>query len=427
MNSGTDLFVGVDVGTSGVRAIAIDADQNVMANTSCRMDVNGDDHRDPALWKAALATTLSSLLQTVSAEAIRAISVDGTSGTMLPVNGDGAPLDTPMMYNDPVTDTAIIDRISAIAPETSAALGANSALARAIVLQDVPGTVRVIHQADWIAGLLSGHFDVSDENNALKTGYDPVAGNWPSWIGDSGIREGFLPQIVEPGTATGKAIGALARELRLLEKTVVIAGTTDGCASFLATGADKPGEGVSALGTTLTVKLLSDKPVFAPQYGIYSHRLVGGWLAGGASNTGGNVLVKYFPADRIKTLSENIDPETDSGLDYYPLARPGERFPVNDAAMKPRLSPRPEDDSQFLKGMLEGIAEVECLAYRRLAELGAPKLTSIRSVGGGAANSVWKKIRTRKLGVPAADVVSPEAAFGAALLAMKGAGEMEAA
>jgi sugar (pentulose or hexulose) kinase len=200
----------------------------------------------------------------------------------------------------------------------------------------------------------------------------------------------------------------------------VVAGTTDGCASFLATGASKPGDGVSALGSTLTIKLLSDKPVYAPQYGIYSHRIGDRWLAGGASNTGGAVLAKYFSAEDIQRLSATIDLSMPTALDYYPLAAAGERFPINDSTLQPRLSPRPATDDQFLHGILQGIANIEQLAYQRLSELGAPALDSLRSVGGGSKNEVWTHLRHQTLNVPFVHSVSDQAAVGSASLARDG-------
>ncbi|MDH5423124.1 MAG: FGGY-family carbohydrate kinase, partial [Acidimicrobiia bacterium] len=193
-----------------------------------------------------------------------------------------------------------------------------------------------------------------------------------------------------------------------------------GCASFVATGADEPGEGVTALGTTMTIKLLSDRPISAPEYGIYSHRILGQWLAGGASNTGGRVLLKFFDAEAISRLSTQLDPEADSPFDYYPLAEPGERFPIADPALAPRLEPRPEGDADFLHGLFDGIARIEALAYARLRELGAPKLASVRTVGGGAQNATWTRLRERRLGVPMIAPASAEAAYGSALLARRG-------
>src|SRR6478672_3352777 len=148
------------------------------------------------------------------------------------------------------------------------------------------------------------------------------------------------------------------RDGLVTDASVVVAGSTDGCAAFLATGADKPGHAVTSLGSTLVLKLASEHPVFAPEYGLYSHRIGDVWLAGGASNTGGAVLAHYFAPARIAELSANIDPATRTGLDYYPLVKPGERFPIADPTLAPRLEPRPLDDAEFLKAIFEGIAGI---------------------------------------------------------------------
>jgi D-ribulokinase len=110
-------------------------------------------------------------------------------------------------------------------------------------------------------------------------------------------------------------------------------------------------------------------------------------------------------------------------LDYYPLVMDGERFPIADPLLKPRMHPRPKDDADFLKAIFEGIADIEALGYQRLAELGCPPLSSVRSVGGGAVNVVWTRIRARRLGVPMLPALSAEAAAGTAQLALKGARE----
>lgn len=412
------LFVGLDLGTSGARAVVIDAARREIAMAKSAMTDHGADIRDPHVWWAAAQLALRDALAQVDADQVAAIAVDGTSGTMLGVDADGAALTTGLMYNDACTDHAILDAIAAHAPAISAAHGPTSGAARVLLLaRERP--FRVLHQADWIAFQLSGRM-VSDANNALKTGYDPVAGGWPDWLADAGIDMALLPPVVEPGTPTGTVTPAAAQAFGLPPGCKVVAGTTDGCASFLATGAAEAGDGVSALGTTLTVKLLSDRPIFAPEYGIYSHRLLGRWLAGGASNSGGAALLKHFTPAEMAALSERIDPETDSGLDYYPLPGTGERFPVADPSLPSRTAPRPADDALFLQGLLEGVTAVEALAYRRLTELGAPALRSLRSVGGGAANPVWTRLRARKLGVPMPAPLSAEAAYGAALLALAG-------
>ncbi|TPK74514.1 carbohydrate kinase [Mesorhizobium sp. B2-4-18] len=419
----TPLVVGIDIGTSGARAVAMRRDFFIAAQSAVPLDRFGPNPRDPRTWWQAVQAALAGLLSSIDRATVRAIAVDGTSGTLLPVDTDGRPLAEPLMYNDKVDDGDILAIVAREAPETSAAHGPTSGLAKALRFQRLPGAAAVLHQADWIAGNLSGRFDVSDENNALKTGYDVEARRWPDWIAATGMRMNLLPDVVEPGEVSGTLTTAAAALFGLPRDVVVVAGTTDGCASFLATGATAAGDGVTALGSSLTIKILSDRPISAPRFGIYSHRLGDTWLAGGASNSGGKVLARHFPLARIIELSTMIDPATETGLDYYPLATSGERFPIADPALPPRLVPRPADDADYLKAMFEGMAAIEALGYRRLGELGAPALTSVRSVGGGAANPAWSAIRQRKLGVAFLPALSDEAAAGAARLALKGANE----
>lgn len=420
------LSLGIDIGTSGVRAVAMEKGGGIAGQAAARLSAHGANGRDPAVWRRTLDTVLADLFAEIDAMRIVSIAVDGTSGTVLPVTRDGEPLADALMYSDPVEDRDILVSIATRAPSASAAHGPTSGLAKVLQFRKWLAPWKSIHQADWIAGLFTGTFDLSDENNALKTGYDPVSRGWPAWIGSVGTTLDDLPEVRAPGTPFGSVCQAAARRYGFGPATIVTAGTTDGCASFLATGASQPGEGVTALGTSLTVKVLSDTPIFAPQYGLYSHRIGDMWLAGGASNTGGKVLAAFFDADRIAELSLRIDPAVPTGLDYYPLTGPGERFPIADPTLPPRLEPRPADDGRFLQGLFEGIAGIEARAYALLAELGGPRLTSLRSVGGGAANPVFSEIRRRRLGVPFLPAFSDEAAAGTARLAWMGAPPAEA-
>jgi sugar (pentulose or hexulose) kinase len=113
---------------------------------------------------------------------------------VLPVDASGTPLAEPLMYNDRVEDV-ILSRINEIVPAMSAAHGPTSGLAKMLHFQPVAGVAKLLHQADWIAGKLSGRFDVTDENNALKSGYDPVARCWPEWMGETGLKPHLLPEV----------------------------------------------------------------------------------------------------------------------------------------------------------------------------------------------------------------------------------------
>ena len=157
----------------------------------------------------------------------------------------------------------------------------------------------------------------------------------------------------------GTVSPTVAAQLDLPLNCQIRAGTTDSIAAFLASGATNPGEAVTSLGSTLVLKLLSQQRVDCADYGIYSHRLGNLWLAGGASNTGGAVLAHFFSPQDLAQLSQSIDPSHESTLDYYPLLKPGERFPVNQPDFPPRLQPRPVNDAEFLHGLLESLAQIE--------------------------------------------------------------------
>ena len=297
-----DVVLGIDVGTSGVRIVASDRTGALLAMSKAPIVApiqnSGRSLQDPQIWWTAIEQALA--LLDLKGLNVLALAIDGTSGTILAVDKSGEPLGLASMYND-LAERVDVDKVLAVAPMETAARGGSSPLARALSMQK--GAARILHQADWLSGKFSGHYDVSDENNALKSGYDPIARVWPSWIAGTGFDVGLFPKVVPAGTATGTILPGIADEFGLSRTAAIVAGTTDGCAAFLASGASDPGDGVTSLGTTLTLKLLSDRPVFSPEYGIYSHRIGDQWLAGGASNSGGGVLRKYFSSEDIARLT----------------------------------------------------------------------------------------------------------------------------
>lgn len=420
MNMATEpaVALGIDLGTSGVRAATLSVHGELVDIASSPFAGPGSN-RSPSAWWAGVRTCLEELASRGSLAAISCLSVDGTSGTVLALDADGAPIGDALMYNDTCADPTIVERIAAIAPANSPARGATSPLARAIHLSRLAGVRKIVHQADWIALQLGLPKALSDENNALKTGYDLAKESWPDWLDACGMNSRLLPDVRRAGAPLA-SIGPMAQGLGLPPSCMIHAGTTDGCASFLATGAAGIGDGVTALGSTLVLKLACAAPIDAADYGIYSHRVMDFWLAGGASNTGGGVLKTLFSDEQVKALTPQLQPEQPAGLDYYPLSKPGERFPINDPAYPPRLTPRPADDRTYFQAVLEGMTSVERLGYDRLAELGGPALRSVRTVGGGAANPGWTRMREKALGVSMPSARSTEAAVGAATLALAG-------
>jgi sugar (pentulose or hexulose) kinase len=99
------------------------------------------------------------------------------------------------------------------------------------------------------------------------------------------------------------------------------------------TPAMEQGIAVTSLGSSLAIKILGPDHIDDPRIGFYSHRLGDVWL--------GAVLAKRFSTEEIVRMSESIYPENPTGLNYYPLNEPGERFPINDPSLPPSLEPRP--------------------------------------------------------------------------------------
>ncbi len=419
------FVIGLDLGTSGIRAVAVDASGKILALGSATLPATkatgARREQSPEDWWNGCRTALDELSQKLDLSAARAIAVDATSGTILPVDNHNRPLAAARMYDDADTGD-LAAKIKTLAPRESAAHGATSPAARALEWTKLPRLHCIIHQADWINGCLGATNWQTDENNALKTGYDPVSRCWPDWLRDFGLSPGLLPEVVPVGTPIGHVSAQAAIALGIPEGITIAAGTTDGCATFLASGATEPGEASTALGSTIVLKLLSDRPIFAPELGIYSHRLGDTWLAGGASNCGGKTLLQFFTAEQLATLEPSLNPAKPTGTDYYPLPSIGERFPVADAKLAPRLTPRPASDTEFLQGIYEAFARIEQTGFAKLGELGGPTLRSVRHAGGGSRSATWMTLRATALGVPLTPSWSDEAAAGAARLAWRSLG-----
>ncbi len=417
------LFLGIDLGTSGCRICLVDSRGEPQHQQQTPLPesriITGHRCQEPRHWWHALET----LLQALPAEKSRiaALAVDGTSASVLPLDRHHRTLGPALMYNDDANRQAA-EAIARLAPPDSPARGASSALAKLLTLRQRHGRQlrHVVTQADWIAGRLAGRYDFTDENNALKLGYDPLTRSWPDWLKTLYATSLLPPRVLEPGSPAARLATTMAHRFGLPDDLMIVAGTTDSIAATLASGAGEVADAVTSLGSSLAIKLFSKRPVFAAEYGVYSHRLGRHWLVGGASNSGGAVLRQFFTDEDMRALTPRLRPECPTGLDYYPLPATGERFPVNDPRLTPRIHPRPNDPVVFFQALLEGIAAIETRAYRLLQQLGAPYPRRVFTSGGGASNPAWQIIRRRALGVEVLPARQQQAAYGAALLARQG-------
>lgn len=429
------VFIGIDLGTSGCRAIAIDAVGNIKAQAKLNYSSQSQHtQQTPREWWHATQYVLreitSQLQRQHQQQHIQAIAVDGTSSTVLLCNDTGQPLSPVLMYDDQHAKSQATF-LQKYAPKNSVVLNFTSGLAKVLYLIELhrpEERFHIVHQADWIAGQLCRRFDFSDYNNALKTGFDPINKIWPLWLLDLfdelKINPESLPRVVSPGSLISNIDPLIANELGLPIDVEIIAGTTDSTAAFIAssdnlTQPHKKGDAVTSLGSTLVLKVVSDIPINDPVHGIYSQPFGPLWLVGGASNSGGAVLQYYFNDEQMLALTKKLKPEISTNLNYYPLISAGERFPINDPDLAPRIMPKVDDDATFFQGLLEGMAEIEHTGYKLLEQLGAPYPSSVQTAGGGAINKKWQQIREQKLGVPITAATHTAAAYGAAKLAAK--------
>ena len=411
-------YLGLDFGTSGVRACVVNELEVIAHKDRIHYpDVTSQTYLN---WREALHALMRRLPRNLGAE-LHGVAIAATSATVLLCDGSLEPIAPALLYFDGRAQ-AESEELKRLAPPGHIASSASSGLAKFLWLTrntELLNATYFLHQADWLTALLTGFGGVSDYHNVLKSGYDVERMCWPDWIKRLPHAH-LLPQVVAPGANVACIDPLVAKHFNINEGCIISAGTTDSIASFIAVNGHGAGFAVTSLGTTMALKLLSEQRVESAHHGVYSHRYGDMWLAGGASNAGGGVLRQYFSDDKINELSQGIDPGTESPLDYYPLPRLGERFPINDPAMEPRLTPRPADDSKFLHGLLQGLSRIEATGYAKLVELGANPPSVVVTTGGGAKNKTWGRIRESLLGVPLQMADQTEAALGAAMLARRG-------
>ena len=416
----TRFFLGIDFGTSGARTQVIAGDGAPVHNDLRHFGVLAESQCAPT-WREALWELITALPAAIRTQLV-AVAIDGTSGTVLACDRELRATFPALLYND-ARATIEAQHIKRVAPAGHPAAAATSGLAKVLWLKRRLGYIGArlyLNQADWLSGLLTEQPGFTDFHNALKMGLDLDSLTWPGWMA-SLIDLDYLPKPVMPGTPIAAVSAKRARYLGIHSECVIRAGTTDSIAAFLASGAHQTGQAVTSLGSTTVLKLLSDTRVESAEHGVYSHWFGRRWLAGGASNAGGAVLRQFFDNNALAALSARINPDVTSPLDYMPLPAVGERFPINDPQLAPRLTPRPADDAAFLHGILQGLTRIEVQGYQLLKMLGASALTEVMTAGGGAQNVCWQQMRQNQLGVPIRRAKHTEAAYGTARLAREGA------
>ncbi len=426
------IVCGLDIGTSGAKALAVDQRGHVLARAACAFEKPpyqpepGHAEQDATEWWRAGAACLRQITAEVPGDQIVALSVDSTSGTIVPVDRDGDPLMPALMYNDGRA-SGLEAQVNAAAAELADKLGyrfsSTFALVKLVWLRQhrpaiVEATYKFLHAADFVVGCLTGNFDSTDTSNALKSGVDLLTGTWPRFIEDTlDLPLDKFPAVARPGEQVGTVCTRAAAETGLPPGTAVVAGASDGTASFFASGAKRAGDWNLNIGTTIAIRGLANTLIRDPQGRLYCHRHPEGyWLPGGASNVGGEALAQVFGA-AVDELDQMVDLSAPSPLVVYPLRRQGERMPFASSGARWFATGTTTDEAERFKGYLEGIALVTRWSLDVAGELGAALDGDYFLSGGATQGRALKRILASALDRPVASTREPEAAFGSALLA----------
>lgn len=419
--------LGLDLATAAARCVALDTRTGAVL-ASARSELprpvrsEGGHSRQSAAYGDVAVQLIEKVCRELppSAAPVRAVSVSGTSGTVVGGDARGRPVSEARLYDDTSAATVLGRESVQHAPT----------LGRARLLLDEVGHAHLLTSADVALSALAGERLAGDTSHWLKAGIDLESREFdPGALERLGVPRDQLPELVVPGTVVGTLDNALASRVGLPSGVVLVAGMTDGCTAQISTGAVHEGDTMSVLGTTLVMKAVSATQVSTADGAVYSHLGPDGrFWPGGASNSGGGVLRTEFGGADPAALDAAAAARGPSTVVRYPLTRPGERFPVADLAMADLRSGQPTDRVDAYRAVLDGVALVERLGLERLAALGVRSGRHVLT-GGGSRSPVWNSIRAALV----ADAVSAQegpavvlvegagSAVGAALLATAGA------
>lgn len=424
-----EFVIGIDVGTQGSRVALIEANGTIVASISIpfKLTAASREEQAPEMWwehtLAALHKIRKQLTKHISPQAIRAIATTSTSGTVIPIDQEGHPLHPALMYSDgrSMEEATYCQNLARQhVSHGFTAFNTSSGLSKILWFsknypEKAARVYKWIHAADFITGKLCGNFDLTDYTNALKTGYDVHAYEWPAYL-DQVVSKQQLPTVVPSGTVVGKLQTSLAQALQIPEIEVVV-GLTDGCASQMASGAIKPGDWNTTIGTTMVIKGVTEQYIADPTNNIYCHRHPDGfWMPGGASNTGADWVSLDFNKEELPRLNQQSANLIPTPFLAWPLKQVGERFPFV-APQARGFAPQGLSKEAYYAVNMEGVAYIERYAYEQIEQLSSETVAAVFTAGGASNSDTWLRIRSSVLNKPIYKCKAASGGLGAAICA----------
>ena len=421
--------IGVDVGTTGVKAIAISPDGEVIAKAEQAYPLStprpGWSEQDPEDWWRAAQAALQALAAAGIAD-VRGIGLSGQMHGLVCLDERDRVLRPAMLWNDQRTGAECAEIEAGIGLERLIELTGNRALTgftapKILWLRrhepDVYKRIsRILLPKDYIRLRLTGEhaIDVSDASGTLL--FDVANRRWSEEVTEAlEIPRSWLPRALESSEISGRTAHGVP----------VAAGAGDQAAAALGVGVDRPGPLSLVLGTSGVVFAALPSYAAEPQarVHVFCHAVPGAWHAMGVmlSAAGSlqwfrDTLAAGVPFDDLDAQAEQRAPGSD-GLIFLPYLG-GERTPHADPDARGAfigLSLR-HDRASMVRAVMEGVAYGLRDSLELLKALGVRAVDG-RASGGGARSRLWLSILASTLGLPVAITsVEEGSAFGAALL-----------
>jgi len=432
------VFLGIDVGSSSVKACIIDRDGRILdfvttdiSNLIRRPAPSWAERDSETLWDAVRLT----LKKLTHPESVESICVDATSGSVVAIDRDQHPLSPILLYSDKraEAEAKYILRESSIARDYEVYLPLESYLVLPKILwmrshlANFGNVDKVLNEGDFIQMKLTGRVCTSP-NVAGKAHIDVRSGDYlRDLYEDLEINMDLVPTVKVIGEAVGVISESCSRETSLPEKAVVINGVTDSTASDIATGTLNVGQLDASIGTSLVVHAVADNPVPDRAKRIYYKSYVEGRLLAGGATDAGTLPMSSLSRLFGKTLQElDIEAKRVTAGCEGLIAQPqwiGSRVPNHNPNVRGFFIGMTETNcttGHMFRSILEGNAVVVTQVLRIVEDVTGEKVVEIRTSGGGSKSDVQNSIIANATGKRVLAVETNEASIGSAILAAWG-------
>ncbi len=432
-------FLGIDLGTSGVKTLLVDDDQRVLAEATAGLDVSRPQalwsEQDPEDWWAAAEASVASIRASHPAElaAVRGIGLSGQMhGATLLDDGDRV-LRPAILWNDGRSGKQCeeIERREPRSREISGNLAMPGFTAPKIlwVAENEPDVAsriaRVLLPKDYLRLRMTGEHASEMSDSAGTLWLDVEKRAWSErLLAATGLTESAMPKLFEGSDATGQLRPEVASAWGMSPDVVVAGGGGDNAAGAVGVGVVDAGQAFLSLGTSGVYFVAGDRYAPNPARAVHAfcHCLPGRWHQMSVILSAASCLSWVTSVTHAKdegSLLEEIEAaDRDSRLVFLPYLS-GERTPHNDPEAKGVFFGLTHDTSRADLGraVLEGVAFA--LADGQAALLAAgTRIDTITVIGGGARSRFWGCILAAALDRPLRYAAGAELgpAFGAARL-----------